>query len=161
MVLKIFIFLCWLFGHIKKRDKDNLKVYDVTTWKTNNCNNILSNISRSKVNQTVKFGKLIEYNMRNNFLEKSYTKFVGETIPRPLKIKMEHISGSIIWSFKQFVYIVCQVEGYRNILKLRYRAPAFTSYKAFFKNKKRSITSLSASFSAWFLKKNISLVIFY
>ena len=34
-----------------------------------------------------------------------------------------------------------------------------TSYKAFLKNKKRSGTSVSASFSAWFLKKNISLVI--
>ena len=33
--------------------------------------------------------------------------------------------------------------------------------KAFLKNKKRSTTSLPASFSAWFLKKNISLVIFF
>ena len=29
---------------------------------------ILPNISRSKGNQTVKFGQLIEYNMRNIFL---------------------------------------------------------------------------------------------
>ena len=28
---------------------------------------ILFNISRSKDNQTMKFGQLIEYNMRNNF----------------------------------------------------------------------------------------------
>ena len=34
---------------------------------------ILPNIS-SKGNQTMKFGQLIEYNMRNIFLEKSYTK---------------------------------------------------------------------------------------
>ena len=32
---------------------------------------VLLNISRSKVNQTIKFGQLIEYNI---FLEKSYTK---------------------------------------------------------------------------------------
>ena len=32
----------------------------------------------------MKFGQLIEYNMRNIFVEKSYTKFAGETIPRPL-----------------------------------------------------------------------------
>ena len=32
----------------------------------------LSNISRSRVNQTMKFGQLIEYNMRYFFLEKSY-----------------------------------------------------------------------------------------
>ena len=34
----------------------------------------LPNISRSEDNQTMKFGQLIEYNMRNIFLEKSHTK---------------------------------------------------------------------------------------
>ena len=43
----------------------------------------LLNISRSKDNQTMKFGQLIEYNMRNNFLGKSYTKCGGDAIPRP------------------------------------------------------------------------------
>ena len=31
----------------------------------------------------MKFDQLIEYNTRNVFLEKSYTKCGGETIPRP------------------------------------------------------------------------------
>ena len=31
----------------------------------------------------MKLGQLIEYNMRNIFLEKSYTKSGGETIPGP------------------------------------------------------------------------------
>ena len=44
---------------------------------------ILANISRSKGNQTMKFGQLIERNMRLIFLQKSYTKCGGETIPRP------------------------------------------------------------------------------
>ena len=35
----------------------------------------------------MKFGQLIEYNMRGIFLEKSYTKWVGETISRPFSIK--------------------------------------------------------------------------
>ena len=35
---------------------------------------ILPNISRSKGNQTMTFSQLREYNMRNVFLEKSYTK---------------------------------------------------------------------------------------
>ena len=35
----------------------------------------------------MKFGQLIEYTMRNNFVEKSYTKYAGETIPRPLSKK--------------------------------------------------------------------------
>ena len=48
---------------------------------------MLSNISRSKGNQAMNFGQLIEYNMRNIFVEKSYTKCAGETIPRPLSKK--------------------------------------------------------------------------
>ena len=35
----------------------------------------------------MKFGKLIEYNMRNISVEKSYTKCGGETIPRALSKK--------------------------------------------------------------------------
>ena len=40
---------------------------------------VLPNISRSKGNETMKFGHLIDYNMRNIFLEKSYTKCGAET----------------------------------------------------------------------------------
>ena len=50
---------------------------------------ILPNISRSKDNQTMKFVRLIEYNMRNIFLEKSYTKCDGETSPQPLSEKLK------------------------------------------------------------------------
>ena len=32
----------------------------------------------------MEFGQLIEYNLRNIFVEKSYTKCAAETIPRPL-----------------------------------------------------------------------------
>ena len=35
------------------------------------------------------FGQLIEYNMRNIFLEKSYTKCSGETSPRPFSEKLK------------------------------------------------------------------------
>ena len=38
---------------------------------------ILPNISRSKGNQIMKFGQLIEYNMKNILVEKSYTKYDG------------------------------------------------------------------------------------
>ena len=44
--------------------------------------NILPNISRIKGNQTTKFNQLV-YNIKNIFLEKLFTKCVGETIPRP------------------------------------------------------------------------------
>ena len=50
---------------------------------------ILSNISRSKGNQTKKFGQLIELTMRSIFLEKSCTKCGGETISRPISKKMK------------------------------------------------------------------------
>ena len=42
---------------------------------------IWPNLSRSKGNQTVRFGHLIEYNTRNIFLEKSYTKCGGNIVP--------------------------------------------------------------------------------
>ena len=48
---------------------------------------ILPNISRSKNKQTMKCSQLIKYNMRNIFLEKSYTKFGGETSPTPFNKK--------------------------------------------------------------------------
>ena len=41
---------------------------------------ILANISRSKGSQKMKFGQLIENNMRNIFLENSYTKCGGEAV---------------------------------------------------------------------------------
>ena len=45
---------------------------------------ILRNILRRKSNQTKKFGQLLEYNIKNIFLEKSYTKCGGEASPRPI-----------------------------------------------------------------------------
>ena len=41
---------------------------------------ILPNISRSKGNQTMKYGQLIQYNMRNIFLKKSYIKCSGKPL---------------------------------------------------------------------------------
>ena len=49
---------------------------------------ILPNISRSKGNQIMKLGQLVEYNMRHTFVvEKSYTKCDEKTIPAPLSKK--------------------------------------------------------------------------
>ena len=49
---------------------------------------ILPNISRSKDNQTMKFGQLIDYN-RIIFIEKWYTKCGGETSPRLFSEKLK------------------------------------------------------------------------
>ena len=48
---------------------------------------VLPNISRTKGSQAMRYGQLIEYNTRNIFVEKSCTKYAGETIPRPLSKK--------------------------------------------------------------------------
>ena len=55
---------------------------------------ILPDTSKSKGNQTKKFGQLIEYIIKNIFLAKSCAKYGGETSPRPF-LKIEHISRSI------------------------------------------------------------------
>ena len=42
----------------------------------------MPNNARNKGNQTIKFGQLRGYNMKNIILEKSFTKCGGETSPR-------------------------------------------------------------------------------
>ena len=76
--------LCGVEKRLNWKEKVNLKIFDVTNWEANNCN---TEISRSKYNHTMKFDQLIEYNMKDVFLEKSYTKCGGETIPRPFSKK--------------------------------------------------------------------------
>ena len=57
---------------------------------------ILTNISGSKSNQTIKFGQLIEYDTKNIFIEKSYKE-------------CDEING--LKSYRVFL-IVYQIEGY-------------------------------------------------
>ena len=66
---------------------------------------ILPNISGSKGNQTIKFGQLIEYNMRNIFLEKSYTKYNGKVL--------------------KFVFIVCPSRGLPRYIKTKLLTTCF------------------------------------
>ena len=95
-----FTFLSRLFGEVEKllheKARVNFKVYGVTEWRVYYYKHILSNISRSKGNQTMKFRQLIENNLRNIFLEKSNTKSGGEVGHRLFykKIGIEHVSGS-------------------------------------------------------------------
>ena len=50
------------------------KIMTSSTGKQKFTIHILPDISRSKSNQAIRFGQLIEYNVRNIFLEKSLTK---------------------------------------------------------------------------------------
>ena len=47
----------------------------------------MPNVLRSKGNETMNLGQLIENNMRHIILEKSYTECGRETIPRPFSKK--------------------------------------------------------------------------
>ena len=133
-VLKIFRFFVLTFGHVEKqldqKDKVNFKICDVTNLKQTIAIHVLPNISRSKSNQTMIFGQLIEYKMRNIFLENHTQNVMKKQTPFPKsylkKIKIERICGSIVQSFIQLNLIVCQFEGYRNLLKLSCRPLAFT-----------------------------------
>ena len=133
-VLKIFKFLSWLFGQVKnsliRKIRIISKFMTSQSGKQTIAIHILPNVTRSKGNQEMKFHRLWEYNMRNIFLEKSYTKYGGETIPRPfskkskLSISLDQLSKVLAI---KFVFVLCQVEGYRYILKLSCRPLAFTS----------------------------------
>ena len=88
-LLSIYIKFCLDFLVIQKKqldqkDKVNSKVYNITTWFTNNYNTLLSNISQSKGSQPMKFGQLIEYKKKNIFF-KNYAENEGKkTNYRPL-----------------------------------------------------------------------------
>ena len=111
----------------------------------------------------MKFGQLIECNLRDIFLEKSYTKYDGETIPRFLwrKIKIEHISGSIFYSFTYLFLLFAklrtiqidwnQAADHLHLLQIK-----------LFKKAKRGLELVSLPhFLHDFWKKNISFVIFF
>ena len=69
---------------------------------------ILPNISRSKDNQALKFGQLIEYNMRNIFLEKSYAKCDRAAVGNVIKfILFARSSQSVPIYIKTKVLITC------------------------------------------------------
>ena len=90
--------------------------------------------------------------MRKFFLEKLYAKW-GGPFHKKLKLSISldqqcEMLNRLILLFFKWKYVKTKVLTLVPSLLL-------------LKNKKRLGTSLSASFSAWFLKKNISQVIFY
>ena len=60
----------------------NLKIYNVINWEIIITIHILSNILRSKDNEAIKSGQLIECNVRSIFLQKSCKKKAGKLVPR-------------------------------------------------------------------------------
>ena len=95
--------------------------------------------------------------MRNIFLEKFWYVCVLYKGSFPKNQNWWYLSIDSL-KFYTGSFLCFKVDGYWVILELRCRLLAFTSYNAFFKTKKNSGTSLPSSFSAGFLKKNISHV---
>ena len=108
---------------------------------------ILFNISSSQCNQAMKIGQLIEYNIRNIFIEKLYTKYGGEASPRPFH---KNQNWTYLWTNSLKCYKVCfycmfKSKVYQNIFKLKCRTLVFILYKAFFFLKKKKMIWNSSS----------------
>ena len=92
---------------------------------------IMPSVSKSKCNQTMKFVKLIEYNVRNIFVEKQHTKCGGEastnTFYKKLKLSISLDQQSEV--LKSLLLWYVQVKVYQNILKLMCCTLAFTLFK--------------------------------
>ena len=96
-----------IFGHVQNRlDEKNqvsFEIYDVTTWLINNCMHILPNISRSKGNQTMKFGQLIEYNLRNILLKNHTQNGLEKLFPDPY---LKYQNWAYLWISSVKIYTV-------------------------------------------------------
>ena len=109
-VLEIFTFLSFLYSFVGKRlDKVNFKIYDVTDCIANN-KTYIAQYLRSKFDQKIKFGHLIECKLRNTFLEKPYTKCGEEASPGPFYKKSK---------FSISLYIVCPSRGLLKYIKTK------------------------------------------
>ena len=113
---------------------------------------ILPNISRSKCNQAMQFGQLIEWNMRNIFLEKSYTKCSGETSPKPFSEKLK--LNIFLNQQSKNLYSLFLLDGKFRAIEIYWNLAAdhllSPDIKLFLK-KKRPETSLNFYFSGFIL----------
>ena len=121
------------------------------------------NVSRNKMNQTIKFGQLIQYNKyfsSNNHVENVAGRLVLDIKKNNNKNKktksfiwvVEKLSGK--WSAAQFQCIYIALNSAYNINKLSNFRLLFQFW--FFRN--GSGNNFFTTFCAWFFKKNISHV---
>ena len=104
---------------------------------------IMPNISRNKGSQTMKFGQLTYYNVRNIFLEKQYTKCGGKTILRCFskKSKFSICQDQQLKVLYSLFLCMPSWQLFKNI-KTKLQIICFYIIKAFIFLKKRSGTSL-------------------
>ena len=112
----------------------------------------------------MKFGQFVEYNLRNIFLEKSYTDCGGETIPRSF-FKKSKLSISLD-QYSKVLNILLLLLGNSRTIKIDWNLAAdhlhLPQIKRFFKKTKRRLELVCLPhFLHGFWSKNISLVIFF
>ena len=89
-VLKSFKSFSWIFRHVARKNGLIRKLRLISKLMTTQHRyqsvtiQILPNISRSKGNETMEFGQLIDYDKRNNFFSKIIQKWGKVTSSRPL-----------------------------------------------------------------------------
>ena len=122
---------------------------------------ILPNISRNKGNQTIKFGQLIECNMRNIFLEKLYAKCVGETSPRrfsenlKLSISLDQ-SSKVLYSFLLLYGKLKAIKTYQNQVVYQLLSP----HIKLFQNIKRGLALVSLPYFRHNFSRKIFLLLY-
>ena len=89
-ILKIFKFLSWPFSHVEtdltRKIRLISKFMTAQLGKQTSAVHILLIISRTKGNQTMKFGQLIEYQMNNNLLQ-NHTRMCWKIFSRTVSEK--------------------------------------------------------------------------
>ena len=95
----------------------------------------MSNISRSKGNQTMKCGQFIVYNMKKNFLLKLCTKYGGETSPRLFQIpSLKFCTVCFYWMSSW---------GLLKYIETKVQSTCFELILIFFKKTKRGLELVS------------------
>ena len=161
----------WLFVRIEKTAWLERHGWFQKLWRNNLVNkqlqyicyifitiNMLPNISRSKGNQAMKLGHLIEYNKRNVFLQMSCRKWARETSSRPLfilKKALYKVKASGLQLKFNILIALNLVFNENELYKiLDYCSRDMLNFDFFSGN------SFSTTFRVWFLKKNVSHVTF-
>ena len=115
-------------------------------------------VLQSKVNQTMKFGQLIEHNKRNNFLPKLFGKWDRETSSRPLFIFWKSLIWcESNWSAVYFRYISIALTLPYKKSKV-YKTLDYWSRDLL--NFNFSGNSFSTIFCVWFFQKKIFLMLY-
>ena len=103
--------------------------------------NILPKISRCKSNQTIKFGQLIECNIRNIFLEKSYTEKIVNVVEKLFQDPfLKDQNWAYLWinslNFCTVCFYCMLSWGLSKYIETKLQTTCFASYKSLLKTKR-------------------------